>query len=76
VTLLFAIARNHPFEQGNKRTAFEAALIFLENNGYGFRAPDDPQLARAITAVISHQSRLQDFEDLIRPLVEPIDPPA
>jgi death-on-curing protein len=26
VTLLFGIAQNHPFEQGNKRTAFEAAL--------------------------------------------------
>jgi death-on-curing protein len=38
-SLLFAIARNHPFVQGNKRTAFAAALIFLENNGYGWAGP-------------------------------------
>jgi death-on-curing family protein len=31
VTLLFGIAGNHPFLQGNKRTGFEAALIFLLN---------------------------------------------
>jgi death-on-curing protein len=28
------IARNHPFVDGNKRTAFLAAAVFLELNGY------------------------------------------
>lgn len=28
------IARNHPFLDGNKRTAFAAAGLFLEDNGY------------------------------------------
>jgi len=28
------IARNHPFVDGNKRTAFMTALYILENNGY------------------------------------------
>jgi death-on-curing protein len=30
---LFGLARNHPFVDGNKRTAFVTALTFLEVNG-------------------------------------------
>jgi len=74
VTLLFALARNHPFEQGNKRTAFEAALIFLGDNGYGFTAPDNEALSDAITAVITHAMTEQEFEDAFRPYVGLVDP--
>ncbi|HZC15513.1 MAG TPA: type II toxin-antitoxin system death-on-curing family toxin, partial [Caulobacteraceae bacterium] len=49
VTLLFGIARNHAFEQGNKRTAFEAALIFLLANGYVYDGPDCAEIAQLIT---------------------------
>ena len=31
---LFHISRNHPFIDGNKRTAIAAALTFLEVNGF------------------------------------------
>ena len=31
----FGIAKNHRFVDGNKRTAFSTARIFLANNGYG-----------------------------------------
>ena len=31
----FGIAKNHGFVDGNKRTAFSTARIFLANNGYG-----------------------------------------
>lgn len=31
---LYHLAQNHPFVDGNKRTAFAAALTFLELNGY------------------------------------------
>jgi death on curing protein len=34
VILLLAVARNHPFTQGNKRTAFAAAVAFLHVNGW------------------------------------------
>ena len=37
----FGIARNHPFRDGNKRTAFLAAVIFLGLNGVTFDATDD-----------------------------------
>ena len=30
----FHLVQNHPFVDGNKRTAFAAALTFLELNGY------------------------------------------
>ena len=35
-----AIARNHPFIDGNKRTAFVALELFLRRNSHVFPAPD------------------------------------
>lgn len=38
----FGIARNHPFLDGNKRTALVTCLLFLEENGERFEAkPED-----------------------------------
>ena len=37
----FGIAQNHPFRDGNKRTAFLAAVIFLGLNGRVFEATDE-----------------------------------
>lgn len=39
-TLAFGIARNHPFVDGNKRTAFVAAATFIEANGGRFNASE------------------------------------
>ena len=36
----FALTSNHPFIDGNKRTAFAAAGIFLELNGHRLTAPE------------------------------------
>ncbi len=38
---LFHIAQNHAFNDGNKRTAALAALIFLDVNGVGSLPPPD-----------------------------------
>ena len=35
----FGIAKNHPFLDGNKRTALVVAVTFLNLNGYDFDAP-------------------------------------
>lgn len=35
------IIKNHPFVDGNKRTGFLAAYVFLEINGVGFDAPEE-----------------------------------
>jgi len=36
----FGIVKNHPFVDGNKRTAFMVGVIFLEINGYNFVASE------------------------------------
>lgn len=36
----FGIARNHPFVDGNKRTAFVAVELFLALNGFDLSADD------------------------------------
>jgi death on curing protein len=51
MTLLFGVARNHAFEQGNKRTGFLAAVVFLEANGYTIEP--DPSRATAASLVLS-----------------------
>jgi len=69
-TLLFGIAGNHPFLQGNKRTGFEAALIFLLNNGYALDPTlDGVGLAGLITDVIAHTMSERDFVARLRPFV-------
>lgn len=35
------IIRNHPFLDGNKRTGFVIAVLFLEINGYHFNATEE-----------------------------------
>lgn len=35
----FGIAKNHPFLDGNKRTAMVVAITFLNRNGWDFEAP-------------------------------------
>jgi death-on-curing protein len=34
------IVKNHPFIDGNKRTGFIVAVVFIELNGYAFRASE------------------------------------
>jgi death-on-curing protein len=36
----YGIVKNHPFIDGNKRTGFIAGVVFLELNGYHFRASE------------------------------------
>jgi death-on-curing protein len=51
--LLVGIGRNHPFLQGNKRTAFEAADYFLLLNGYDLTIDDSTDLGDFIIDVIN-----------------------
>lgn len=44
----FAVLRNPPFEDGNKRTAFLLAVLFLELNGQRFGAPEDEATAQTL----------------------------
>lgn len=49
---LFHIAKNHPFNDGNKRVGIAAALVFLLLNGYELDAPED-DVAEMVIAVAS-----------------------
>ncbi|KAB2964260.1 MAG: type II toxin-antitoxin system death-on-curing family toxin [Thermoanaerobaculia bacterium] len=49
---LFHVARNHPFVDGNKRTALAAALVFLWLNGYRLEC-DDEALGDLVLGVAS-----------------------
>ena len=37
----YGIVKNHPFLDGNKRSGFVAAALFLESNGKTFSAPEE-----------------------------------
>lgn len=41
VAYTVGIVRNHPFLDGNKRTAFVVGVLFLEINGYRFTATEE-----------------------------------
>lgn len=49
----FGIARNHPFIDGNKRTAFVACELFLSANGYELGASDEECLAMMLALAAS-----------------------
>ena len=44
----FGIVRNHPFVDGNKRTGFTAAVLFLERNGRRFQASEADVVIRTL----------------------------
>lgn len=54
------IAKNHPFLDGNKRTAFVAAYVFLERNGFALEA-DELETVIAMTGVAAGTIREVDL---------------
>lgn len=51
-TLLWGLIRNHPFIQGNKRTATIIAFHFVERQGYRINAPYEAVL-RLVYGVVN-----------------------
>ena len=64
VRLMMAVAWAHPFEQGNKRTGFIAAYIFLDANGWLLDIPDFEEIAEQIKAAIDDPSLEDELADL------------
>lgn len=67
----FGIARNHPFVDGNKRTAFVIALLFLLDNGYRLTA-SDADAYRAMMAVADGTGSEEEFATWIRANIQPV----
>jgi death-on-curing protein len=61
----FGIARNHPFVDGNKRTAFVAVELFIELNGFELLA-DDAQCVLTMLAVAAGQMDEPTFARWLR----------
>ena len=63
IRLGVAIARNHGFNDGNKRTAAMSLLAFLRANGFDLEMPDDTLLGRMLEAVITYDMTEDEFAD-------------
>jgi death-on-curing protein len=61
----YGIARNHPFIDGNKRTAFVSAELFLALNGYTLTA-DDVACVTTMLDVAAGELDEPTFADWIR----------
>ena len=59
------LAKNHPFLDGNKRTAFVAVELFLRLNGYVLEA-DDATCVLTMLAVAAGEMDEQNFASWIR----------
>ena len=73
VVLLLGVARNHPFEQGNKRTAFVAAREFLALNGWELSDGLDSQAAAdVIIAAIIGETADDALVVLLSRFIQPL----
>ncbi|MGZ8962031.1 MAG: type II toxin-antitoxin system death-on-curing family toxin [Methylophilaceae bacterium] len=61
----YGISRNHPFLDGNKRTAFVAALLFLRLNGYNLVATDMEKVLKMLDVAAGEISE-EAFAEWIR----------
>jgi death-on-curing protein len=64
----FHISQNHPFLDGNKRTALASALVFLKTNGITIFDPRG-QLLGAMKRIASNRMKKQEFADSLRRLI-------
>ena len=73
------IVKNHPFIDGNKRSGFLAATLFLEANGIRFNGDERDAVIQTL-ALAAGELTLQDFSAWlqrvsIQPQSEPADAP-
>ncbi len=61
----FGIIRNHPFVDGNKRTAFLAAYVFLDLNGWELMASEAEAVA-AVPALAASEMDEAGFADWLK----------
>jgi death-on-curing protein len=67
-TYAVAVASNHPFIDGNKRAAFMALGMFLEDNGLWLTAaPDDA--TKVMFAVAAGEIGIPELTEWLRPRV-------
>lgn len=72
---VFGLATSHPFVDGNKRTAYLAAMVFLDLNGYDCAAPTE-EIIRLMLGVADGSMEESQLAAWIRARMEPLLPEA
>lgn len=68
MSLLAGIIQNHPFIEGNKRTALVAARTLLINNGYDIEMPDErlgPLVKDFAAGHLEEADLVEEFENYL-----------
>jgi death-on-curing protein len=71
--LLAGIVQNHPFLEGNKRTALVAARTLLINNGYDIGVPDQQLGPEIRDLAAGHLAEADLIDTLERHLIDAPD---
>jgi len=61
----FGIIRNHPFVDGNKRTGFLAAYVFLDLNGWDL-VPHEDEAVAAVMALAAGEMQEAAFSEWLK----------
>ena len=64
-TVAYGIARNHPFVDGNKRTAYVCMRLFLKLNGKDITASQEEKV-KVTLALASGKIEIEDLTDWIK----------
>ena len=63
--LMESLAKNHPFHNANKRTAFLSMVTFLSINGYEFEM-DQHEAENFVVDVVLNQYTLKEVAEIIK----------
>lgn len=72
--LILAVGKAHAFEQGNKRTAWAAGRLFIQNNGYRLKIENMPQttVAEIVELMMVDVAQTKRLIFWLRENIEPI----
>jgi death-on-curing protein len=70
-SLAFGVARNHPFLDGNKRTAWVLCRSFLQLNGLDVR-PGQEEIVSVVLALAAGEITEEAFADWLRQHTKPL----
>jgi death-on-curing protein len=63
----YHISQNHPFVDGNKRTALASALVFLDLNGVSLTDPEE-KLYTSMISLAAGKLNKTEFAEILRKL--------
>lgn len=67
---LRSFAMDHPFFDGNKRTALMSAVIFLERNGYEITA-DNNKMYKFVENIVINKLSVEEISNKLKKIVKP-----